>query len=36
MFITPGLDISQDIVNTLNAKYPATTGARPPGSPPGM
>jgi Skp family chaperone for outer membrane proteins len=29
MFIAPGLDISQDIVNALNAKYPATatTGA---------
>jgi len=35
MYITPGLDISQDIVNALNAKYPATTSA-PAGSPPGQ
>ena len=25
MFLAPGLDISQDIVNALNAKYPATS-----------
>jgi Skp family chaperone for outer membrane proteins len=32
MFLAPGLDISQDIVNALNAKYPAsTTNAPAPG-----
>jgi len=27
MFLNPNLDISQDIVNSLNAKYPVTTSA---------
>jgi Skp family chaperone for outer membrane proteins len=27
MYMATGMDISQDIVNTLNAKYPATTAA---------
>ena len=31
MYLTPGLDISQDIVNTLNAKYPTTATAPAPG-----
>jgi Skp family chaperone for outer membrane proteins len=31
MYITPGLDISQDIVNTLNAMYPARTTSAPAG-----
>ena len=29
MYMTPGLDISQEVVNALNAKYPATAGAAP-------
>ncbi len=32
MYLTPGLDISQDIVNALNAKYPTTASAAPAGT----
>ncbi len=31
MYLAPGLDISQDIVNALNAKYPTTAAAVPAG-----
>jgi Skp family chaperone for outer membrane proteins len=31
MYLAPGLDISQDIVNALNAKYPTTAAATPAG-----
>jgi Skp family chaperone for outer membrane proteins len=31
MYLAPGMDISQEIINALNAKYPATTAAAPTG-----